>query len=72
MTNQGRRIEREHQAVIKDQRIWGGQNIPVARAEKPKRGAVQTAAKISGKQTTLGMLLDRAVARMITGDSEEE
>lgn len=29
-----------------------------------ERGAVQAAAKISGKQTTLGMLLDRAIARL--------
>ena len=33
------------------------------RIEKPRRGAVSTAARISGKRTTLGDLIDLALKR---------
>ena len=36
---------------------------PVRRIEKPRRGAVSTAARISGKRTTLGDLIDLALKR---------
>ena len=65
------RQERHRAALRKDQRTWGGSNTHVVRAEHPKRGAVQTPVKISGKETSLGALLDRAVERMCGGMGEE-
>ena len=56
------RRERDARARIKDWKITGHAQ-PVRRIEKPRRGAVSTAAGISGKRTTLGDLIDLALKR---------
>lgn len=55
------RRERDARARIKDFKITG--HAQPVRHEKPRRGAVSTAARISGKRTTLGDLIDLALKR---------
>lgn len=58
------KAERARQTIEKDKRVGvGGPSVIVRKVELPKRGAQQAAIVLSGRRTTLGELLSRALDR---------